>query len=153
MNPDQNKYTFKFLSYYFNKDDLTATFCYQGIDNVIFTENVIFDKNPDGVPFNPTNDPQLNELLDRAVFLAYILSGTSYYKAHPTPFIQLEVPLDAYQAGFFSLVYQEGLSQFAFENQLVRQLSPSPHNRTGEKSWRWCSCSIECRRSRTVRRR
>lgn len=120
MNPDQNKYTFKFLSYYFNKDDLTATFCYQGIDNVIFTENVVFDKNPDGIPFNPTNDPQLNELLDRAVFLAYILSGTSYYKAHPTPFIQLEVPLDAYQAGFFSLVYQEGLSQFAFENQLVR---------------------------------
>lgn len=113
--------TFKFLSYYFDKQSLTANFCYQGIDNIIFTERVTFAPNPEeGVVFNPTDDPSLNTLLDRALFLAFIVIGTSYYKAHPTQYIQLDPPIDDFQAFFFNKIYQEGLSQFAFENRLTR---------------------------------
>lgn len=115
MNPE---YTFKFLSYYLDPRTLTATFCYQGIDNFIFTERVHFVAT--NRQFNPHGDPDLSALLDRALFLSFILIGTSYYKTHPTPSVRLDQPLDPFQAAFFTSVYQEGLSQFAFENQLTR---------------------------------
>ena len=55
------------------------------------------------------------------MFLAFILIGTSYYKAHPTPSVNLPRSIDAWQAQFFNKVFQEGLSQYAFENGLTRQ--------------------------------
>lgn len=113
--------TFRFLSYYFDKRSLTANFCYQGIDNVIFTEKVTFAPNPEeGRKFNVTNDPSLDTLLDRAMFLAFIAIGTSYYKAHPTQYVKLDIPIDDFQAYYFNKIYQEGLSQLAFENNLTR---------------------------------
>jgi len=120
MNQD---YTFRFLSYYFDKASLTATFVYQGIDNYIFSEHITFDripKNKGGGNFNPLNDPTLDRILDNACFMAFIILGTSYFKAHPTPYIKLDKPIDAFQAGFFNQVYQEGLSQYAYENGLNR---------------------------------
>lgn len=119
MDNNQPQYTFKFLSYYFDPRTYTATFAYQGINNFIFSEHVTFAKTP-GRRFNITGDPSLNELVDRAVFLAFILIGTSYFKAHPTPNVEISHPLDQWQADFFNKVYQEGLSQFAFENHLTR---------------------------------
>lgn len=114
---------FRFLSYYFDRSTYTATFVYQGIDNIIFTEKVYFAPKPgtNTSSFNLFDDPSLNQLLDQAMFLAFILIGTSYYKAHPTANIRLDRPLDEFQASFFSTVYQEGLSQYAFENRLTRQ--------------------------------
>ena len=113
---------FRFLSYYFDRSTRTATFVYQGIDNVIFTEKVYFAPKPGSETdtFNILDDPELNQLLDQAMFLAFILIGTSYYKAHPTAKVRLDHPLDQFQAKFFSSVYQEGLSQYAFENRLAR---------------------------------
>ena len=112
---------FRFVSYYFDKESLSATFCYQGLDKTIFTERVAFAPNPEaGKKFNVTDDPALNSLLDRALFLAFIAIGTSYFKAHPTPYIYLDQPLDDFQVYYFNKIYQEGLSQFAFENQLTR---------------------------------
>ena len=114
---------FKFLSYYFDKKTLTANFVYQGIDNVIFTEKITFAKHPEaakGKHFNALNDPTLDKMLDKALFLAFILIGTSYYKAHPTSSVALSQKLDPFQAGFFNKVFQEGLSQYAFENGLYR---------------------------------
>ncbi|MDO4979175.1 MAG: hypothetical protein Q4E47_03425 [Candidatus Saccharibacteria bacterium] len=118
----RSDYVFKFLSYYYDKRSRTATFCYQGIDNFIFTEKITFAPNPadETRKFNVLNKPELDELLDRAVFLAFILIGTSYFKAHPTPYVRLDIPLDDFQAKFFSHIYQEGLSQYAFENHLTR---------------------------------
>lgn len=56
-----------------------------------------------------------------ALFLAFVLIGTSYYKAFPSRQVKFKTgQLDQFQAEFFSRVYQEGLSQFAFENQLQR---------------------------------
>lgn len=120
----QSNYVFKFLSYYFDKKSLTGTFVYQGIDNTIFTEKITFAKHPEaqaGKFFNATDDPSLNNLLDRAMFLAFMLLGSSYYKAHPTPYIEVPKPIDDFQAKFFNKVYQEGLSQYAFENGLTRE--------------------------------
>lgn len=104
---------FKFLSYAFDPQSLTAEFLYQGADQTIFTERVVFATPKSNVVYQP-------ELLDRALFLAFILIGTSYYKAHPTIQVELPQSIDEFQAKFFSTVYQEGLSQFAFENQLAR---------------------------------
>ena len=124
INPmEQSNYVFKFLSYYFDKSTRTGTFVYQGIDNIIFTEKVIFAEHPkakDGKHFNALNDPKLDEMLDHAMFLAFILLGTSYFKAHPTPFVHLPKKIDPFQANFFNKVFQEGLSQYAFENNLTR---------------------------------
>ena len=113
---------FRFLSYYFDRSTYTATFVYQGIDNIIFTEKVFFAPKPgtNTSSFNLLDDPSLTGLLDQAMFLAFILIGTSYYKAHPTQNIRLDRPLDDFQARFFSTVFQEGLSQYAFENRLTR---------------------------------
>jgi len=122
IKPDPTS-VFRFLSYYFDRPSRTANFVYQGIDNLIFTEKIYFATKPDRPNdlFNPLNDPELSQLLDQAMFLAFILIGTSYYKAHPTKHIRLDRPLDDFQARFFSTVFQEGLSQYAFENHLTRQ--------------------------------
>src|SRR5690606_18693773 len=61
------------------------------------------------------------DLLERALTLAHFLIGTSYYKTFPTTDVRWTAGgMDEWQAMFFSYVYQEGLSQFAFENQLMR---------------------------------
>ena len=113
---------FRFLSYYFDRSTYTATFVYQGIDNIIFTEKIFFAPKPgtNTSSFNLLDDPGLTQLLDQAMFLAFILIGTSYYKAHPTKNIRLDRPLDNFQTRFFSTVFQEGLSQYVFENRLTR---------------------------------
>lgn len=104
---------FKFLSYTFDPQSLVAEFSYQGINKIIFTEKITFAKPKSVTNYSP-------ELLDRILFLAFVLIGTSYYKSHPTTTVELPQPIDKFQARFFSTVYQEGLSQFAFENQLTR---------------------------------
>lgn len=102
---------FRFCDYDFDSNTAEANFRYLGTDSIEFTETVQFIK-----PTQPVNQ----DLLQRALFLCFILIGTSYYKAHPTPQIELDTPLDQFQAQFFSTVYQEGLSQYAFENYLTR---------------------------------
>ena len=102
---------FEFLDYHFDPESAQVTFRYRGADDTIFTEEIFFKK--------PADDYD-TELLDRALFLAFVLSGTSYYKAQPTKTVKLNQPLTASQADFFSRVYQDGLSQFAFENSLTR---------------------------------
>lgn len=60
-------------------------------------------------------------VLDRALFLAFILIGTSYYKTVPTREVRFaNHTIDEWQAVFLNKVYQEGMSQFAFENDLTR---------------------------------
>ena len=102
---------FEFKSYQFDPESFSASFHYTGSDGTDFTEKV---------QFCPSEQPLDLGLINRALFLSFILIGTSYYKAHPTAEISLETHLDEFQAQFFNKVYQEGLSQFAFENQLTR---------------------------------
>lgn len=102
---------FRFQSYHFDDTNYHATFSYIGVDGTPFTETVKFVKST--LPLD-------HDLLDRALFLSFILVGTSYYKSHPTAQVSLDFPIDQLQADFFNQVYQEGLSQFAFENHLTR---------------------------------
>jgi len=102
---------FIFKSYSFDAVDLTAHFHYAFDNGREFQETVIFNK--------ATQYTQ--EVLDRALFLAFVLIGTSYYKSFPTrEVVFASHVIDAWQADFFNKVYQEGLSQFAFENGLTR---------------------------------
>ena len=100
---------------HFDEKTFTASFSYEGPDHITFTETVQFVK---------TDSIIHRELLDRTLFLASIFVGTSYYKSHPVRKIIFEDPtikLTHDQAQFFTTVYQEGLSQFAFENHLTRK--------------------------------
>ena len=103
---------FTFLDYNFNPEDFTATFRYQGKDSTIFSEKVKFSHS-DFTDYNKT-------ALKNALFLAFIILGTSYYKAEPTSKVKLSEKIDEAQSFFFDKIYQEGLSQFAFENHLER---------------------------------
>lgn len=105
---------FRFLNYAFDSETYTAVFCYRGADGTDFKETINFAK-----PLKSISPDQ--EILDKALFLSFILIGTSYYKSHPTAEIDLSTPLDEAQAKFFSTVYQDGLSQYAYENDLSRK--------------------------------
>ena len=102
---------FIFDSYSFDAASLTATFNYKFDDGREFREEIIFTEAT-------TYD---QAVLDRALFLAFVLIGTSYYKTFPTREVEFSHhTIDKDQADFFNSVYQEGLSQFAFENKLTR---------------------------------
>ncbi|MBQ2637990.1 hypothetical protein IJG10_02600 [Candidatus Saccharibacteria bacterium] len=102
---------FRCLNYDFDAENYAATFRYENA-GIKFTERVKFAKTDNIIDY---------ELLDRALFLSFVLIGTSYYKTRPTRDIAIEgKSLDKFQAKFFDAVYQEGLSQFAFENHLTR---------------------------------
>lgn len=103
---------FIFKKYSFDSQLATASFRYGYDDGTEYEERVTFDRveNYDA------------QLLDRVLFLSFILAGTSYFKTFPTPNISFEAGgLDQWQAEFLNAVYQEGLSQFAYENNLNRQ--------------------------------
>ena len=94
---------FIFKDYSFDTNTLTATFCYQLEKGVAFKERVKFSG---GKNYDPV-------LLDKAMYLSFMLVGTSYYKTFPSQEVIIKKGnLDQWQANFFNTVYQEGLSQF-----------------------------------------
>lgn len=106
--------TFVFKQYMYDPSSRQASFYYQngGID---FSEVITFGSAQQD--FNAVDQ----KVLEGALQLAFFVLGTSYYKAFPTKAVTFEAgEIDAWQAQFLSRVYQEGLSQFAFENQLTR---------------------------------
>ncbi len=105
--------TFIFEKYNFDKDKLQASFYYSFDGKRKFVESIQF--NHEEIEYDEA-------ALDKALFLAFLLIGTSYYKTFPTNNIELrQGQIDAWQAEFLNMVYQEGLSQFAFENGLARK--------------------------------
>lgn len=102
-----------FENYEFEPTTATARFRYSFDSGAAFSEELTFGA-VEGRLYNA-------DVMDRVLFLAFILIGISYYKTAPTRKVALRAgSLDAWQADFFSMVYQEGLSQFAFENSLTR---------------------------------
>lgn len=102
--------SFKFLDYEFNGG--LATFRYES-EGVVFAEKVHF--LTEGADYEAEATA-----LDRALFLAFVVIGTSYYKARAGRSVELNRAIDARQAEIFSKIYQEGMSQFAYENNLTR---------------------------------
>lgn len=102
---------FTFGEYEFDQATFAATFSY------VFEEYQFTEK----IQFVGQNSDYNREALTRALDLAHLLIGVSYYKAFPTREIMFRSGgIDEWQADFFNKVYQEGLSQFAFENNLTR---------------------------------
>lgn len=104
---------FIFDGWDFDQASRTAEFRYffEGSDEV-FTETMTFAGQ--GSDYD-------REALVRALDLAHLIIGTSYYKSFPTREVGFtNGDIDEWQAGFLNKVYQEGLSQFAFENNLTR---------------------------------
>ena len=103
---------FIFEDYSYDATTGEAKFVYSFDDGRRFEE---------GIRFANRNETYDEATLDRALFLAFIIIGTSYFKTFPTPEIRFNKGvIDQWQADFLNKVYGEGLSQFAFENNLTR---------------------------------
>lgn len=104
--------SFQYLGHKFDVQTKTASFQYH-VNGFTFTESAVFSEIIENYDVHA---------LDSALFLAGILIGTSYYKTFPAKDIEItNGNIDEWQADFFNSVYQEGLSQFAFENELGRE--------------------------------
>ncbi|NCU38249.1 hypothetical protein EOL96_04315 [Candidatus Saccharibacteria bacterium] len=100
-----------FLFDNYNFSDNVATFTYK-FEDITFTERIVF--RDIALEYN-------SEVLERALFLAFVVIGTSYYKCFPVVKVQFaDAAIDTWQAEFFNRIYQEGLGQFAYENDLRR---------------------------------
>ncbi len=121
--------TFIFDTYSFDPETRTATFSYRFSDGRAFQEKVTF-----GAVARKYN----TEVLNRVLRLAFLVIGTSYLKTFPTNEVEVPFTIDSWTASFLNKVYQEGLSQFAFENNLTRQQLPqftaSAHDGEGSSS-------------------
>lgn len=103
--------SFVLNDYDYNQSDQVATFRYSN-NGFNFTERLRFET------VLPNYD---QNTLDRALFMAFVFIGVSYFKTFPTADVRFESHvITSDQAKFFNSVYQEGLSQFAFENSLAR---------------------------------
>lgn len=105
---------FVFVDYHFDEKTKRAVFRYQN-NGFHFTETIDFGDIIPAPNYNP-------KALEEALFLAFIAVGTSYYKAFPTEHVRFatDTTLTPFQAEYFTNVYQEGLSQLAYEAGLTR---------------------------------
>ena len=112
LNDAAGMRAFIFESYSFDANSGRASFRYRFDDGRAFEEIVMYQP--------PTVEYDL-AVLDRALFLAFSIIGTSYLKTFPTKNVLFKNrAIDAQQAKFLNKVYGEGLSQFAYENELTR---------------------------------
>lgn len=104
---------FIFENYSFDPQTKRAEFNYSYDTERHFQESYIFDQ---------VDASYNDDVLERALRLAFLLIGTSYYKTFASRDVSiLPFTIDEWQADFLNKVYQEGLSQFAYENQLTRE--------------------------------
>ena len=107
---------FIFESYSFDGKSGKASFRYSFAGGHSFEEVI---------QYQPVEEDYDIAVLDRALFLAFAIIGTSYLKTFPTRTAIFKYhQIDAQQADFLNKVYGEGLSQFAFENDLTRDDLP-----------------------------
>lgn len=89
-----------------------ATLNYEFENGLKFTEKLTFSH---------INNNYDKTILDKALQLVFLLAGTSYWKAFGGSDVQLPFEIDGATASLLNKTYQEGLSQYAFENKLTRQ--------------------------------
>ncbi len=106
------QHEFTFESYHYDASSGEATFHYTFDEHDSFYERV---------NFTPVADYD-DSALDKALFLAFIVIGTSYSKLYPGSRASFRShAIDRWQADFLNTVYQEGMSQYAYENNLERE--------------------------------
>ena len=118
---------FRIDHYDFDEENYQAKFYYSQVGGKIgngesldFCETVQFVK-PSQERMNAIRaDFNYQIQLNYALTLATFLIGTSYYKTRPTKAIVADNLFWSDQTDLFEYAYQEGLSQFAYENHLTR---------------------------------
>ncbi|MFZ2544775.1 MAG: hypothetical protein WAW80_02265 [Candidatus Saccharimonadales bacterium] len=103
---------FIFEDYSYNPESRRAEFNYSYDGLRTFQESYIFDV---------VNQEYDSDALERVMRLAFLLIGTSYHKTFVSRDVSIKpFTIDEWQAAFLNHVYQEGMSQFAYENDLTR---------------------------------
>lgn len=88
-----------------------AKFRYSFDEYDFFEERIIFS---DSTEYDAS-------MLDKVLQLASFVIGTSYAKLYPGSLVEIRnSSIDDWQADFMNAVYQEGMSQYAYENGLTR---------------------------------
>jgi len=106
---------FEFSSYKFSPNKRSAYFEYKiGFTSgkpLVFVEKIILPKAP--------NTKQIPKgLLDNLLQSIHIILGISYYKLYCPSEIKLNKPLSKEQADFWTQVYQNGLGEFFYRNNI-----------------------------------
>lgn len=102
--------TFWFEEYSFSSETGVAEFRYSFDGERHFTERVLFQLSGDIYDDN---------VLERCLFLAFLVVGTSYYKCFPTVQAQFrQHGISTLDAEILNAVYHDGLGQFIYENNL-----------------------------------
>jgi hypothetical protein len=117
---------FIFEGYNFNKQAKVLSLRYSYDGQLKFEEQYKLDFD-----FTPNYS---QKALEAALFGLFIMAGISYFKAYLAPEIVIKPDsLNEGQADFFNVVYQNGLGEFLYKNQLDPGLVASfPFNREGD---------------------
>lgn len=107
----QSYQTFIFESFELDSPNRSIKLNYSLDDEIKFTETITL---PEGMPFNP-NDPDLQA----ALFALHLIGGISYYKTCLPKNIEIRSgALTASQTSFWNDVYENGLGEFFFKNNI-----------------------------------
>lgn len=100
---------FVFEDYTYDSATSSAVFHYSFDGERQFSESIQFE----------SGDKCDETVLDSALWFAFLMIGTSYYKTFPTRQVRFaHHDLSERDVSLLNIVYRDGLSQFIFENQL-----------------------------------
>lgn len=122
MNGKKPK-SFIFESYSFDQRTKMATFCYS------FDQKINFKEVLDFSVCKPNWNQINRKLLDRALFNLHLAIGIGYYKAYCPKKIEIKSgSLNKEQAKFWNKLYEHGLGEFFYKNQIdFRHLIKFPY--------------------------
>lgn len=103
--------SFYFSEYSYSPEEATLFLRYR-LDSISFTEKFIFEGARE-------ISAELLPVFDRACRLLHIIAGISYYKAALPENISFEsYQISQAEADFYTMMYRQGLGEFAFRNNL-----------------------------------
>jgi len=104
---------FRFVGCDFDAESGTARLDYAFDDGPVFSESLVFP----GAPF--ALDAARAKAVQSALQTLHLIAGVSYYKAAAPESLKIEsYAIDAETAAFLTLVYENGLGEFAYRNGL-----------------------------------
>lgn len=104
---------FRFVGCDFDAESGTARLDYGFDDGPVFSESLVFP----GAPF--ALDAIRAKAVQSALQTLHLIAGVSYYKAAAPESLKIEsYAIDAETAAFLTLVYENGLGEFAYRNGL-----------------------------------
>jgi hypothetical protein len=107
--------TFRFVGYDFDHTSGEANFTYAFDDVVTFVEKFTFP-----VPENwGEASDERRQVLDRALFVLFLVTSVSYYKAAiPERAVFETGPISAHELEYLESLYEKGLGEFAYVNKV-----------------------------------